>query len=87
MKVNYENSKKNIYLRDLKVGTTFLARRSVSQEEIALYMVVDKRSGIFSKRYSDDCRSILAVNISTGQIRAFSYDAIIDPVNAEVVFK
>lgn len=86
MKVNYENSKKYTYLRDLNVGATFLAKRSVSQEELALYMVVDKHSGIFSQRYSD-CRSILAVNISTGQIRAFSYDAIIDPVNAEVVFR
>lgn len=39
--------------------------------EIGLYMILDKNSGVFLDSYQSN---IMAVNLSTGQIRAFPGD-------------
>lgn len=80
MKVNFNEKPTGTYLFKLKVGSTFLAKRSNSKE-IALYMVLDKNSGVFLSRYR---QNIMAVNLTTGQVRAFMRDFIVEPVETEV---
>ena len=81
MKVNWgEKKEMGSYLFDLKVGSTFFSKRK-GINEIGLYMVLDKNSGVFLDRYRNN---IMAVNLSTGQIRAFNGHQKVEPVDAEV---
>lgn len=82
MKVNWgEKKEMGSYLFDLKVGSTFFSKRK-GINEIGLYMVLDKNSGVFLDRYRNN---IMAVNLSTGQIRAFPGTQKVEPINAEVI--
>ena len=83
MKVNW-GEKKGIgtYLFELKVGSTFFSKRK-GMNEIGLYMVIDKNSGVFLDSYRNN---IMTVNLSTGQIRAFPGNQKVEPINAEVIF-
>lgn len=84
MKINWGEKKEiGSYLFELKVGSTFFFKRK-GKNEIGLYMIVDKNSGVFLDSYRNN---IMAVNLSTGQIRAFSENQRVEPVNAEVIFK
>ena len=80
MKVIYDKKETKVYLSQLFVGTAFLSKRS-STDEIGLYMVVDKNSGVFLDSYRNN---IMAVNLATGQIRAFNGHQKVEPVDAEV---
>ena len=82
MKVIYGKKKETeVYLSQLVVGTAFFSKRS-STDEIGLYMVVDKHSGVFLDNYRRN--NIMAVNLATGQIRAFTGHQKVEPVDAEV---
>lgn len=50
-------------------------------DEIGLYIKIDKRSGVFPECYREN---VMAVNLATGQVRAFPGDAKVKQVNAEV---
>lgn len=80
MKINYDKKKTGVYLYELITGTAFSAKRS-STNEVGLYMVVDKNSGVFLDSYKN---KIMAVNLATGQIRAFNVNQKVEPVSAEV---
>ena len=81
MKINWDGKKeKGIYICELKVGSTFFSKRK-GKDEIGLYMILDKNSGVFLDSYKNN---IMAVNISTGQIRAFPGSQKVEPVEAEV---
>ena len=80
MKINYDKKKTGVYLYELITGTAFSAKRS-STNEVGLYMVVDKNSGVFLDSYKN---KIMAVNLATGQIRAFNVDQKVESVAAEV---
>lgn len=80
MKINYDKKKTGVYLYELITGTAFSAKRS-STNEVGLYMVVDKNSGVFLDSYKN---KIMTVNLATGQIRAFNVDQKVEPVAAEV---
>ena len=80
MKVIYDKKETGVYLSQLVVGTVFFSKRS-SADEIGLYMVVDKHSGIFLDSHRNN---IMAVNLATGQIRAFNGHQKVEPVDAEV---
>lgn len=80
MKINYDKKEIGVYLYKLVVGTTFFSKRS-GTDEIGLYMVVDRNSGIFLDSYRNN---IMAVNLATGQIRAFNGIQKVEPVDAEV---
>lgn len=80
MKVNYDRKATAIYAYKLTVGSTFFSKRS-GTDEIGLYMIVDKNSGVFLDNYRDN---VMAVNLTTGQIRAFSRVQRVEPANAEV---
>ena len=82
MKINYDKEKTGVYLYRLVVGATFFSKRS-NTDEIGLYMVVDKNSGVFLDSYQNN---IMAVNLATGQIRAFKNYLKVEPVDAEVNF-
>ena len=82
MKVIYDKKETKVYLSQLVVGTAFFSKRS-SADEIGLYMVVDKNSGVFLDSYQNN---IMAVNLATGQIRAFNELQKVEPVDAEVNF-
>ena len=81
MKVIYDKKETKVYLSQLVVGTAFFSKRS-STDEIGLYMVVDKSSGVFLDVYRRN--NILAVNLSSGKIRAFNGHQKVEPVEAEV---
>ena len=82
MKVNWGEKKEiGSYLFNLKVGSTFFSKRK-GINELGLYMVLDKNSGVFLDSYRTN---IMAVNLSTGQIRAFPGTQKVKPVNAEVI--
>lgn len=80
MKVNFNNTQNYVYAYKLMVGSTFIAKRS-SMDEIGLYIKIDKRSGVFPERYREN---VMAVNLATGQVRAFAGDVKVKQVNAEV---
>lgn len=80
MKVIYDKKETEVYLSQLVVGTAFFSKRS-STDEIGLYMVLNKNSGVFRDIYQNN---IMAVNLSTGQIRVFSENQKVEPVDAEV---
>ena len=80
MKVNYDQKEAGIHLYKLVVGTAFFSKRS-GTDEVGLYMVVDKNSGVFLDSYRNN---IMAVNLATGQIRAFNGSQRVKPVDAEV---
>lgn len=46
MKVNYDKKETGVYISNLITGTAFSAKRS-NTDEVGLYMVVDKNSGVF----------------------------------------
>lgn len=80
MKVIYDKKETEVYLSQLVVGTAFFSKRS-STDEIGLYMVLNKNSGVFLDSYRNN---IMAVNLATGQIRVFSENQKVEPVDAEV---
>ena len=80
MKVNWGEKETGVYLYKLTTGTAFSAKRS-SINEVGLYMVIDQNSGVFLDSYKN---KIMAVNLATGQIRAFYVEQKVEPVDAEV---
>lgn len=80
MKVNWGKKEMGKCIAELATGSTFLAKRK-GLNGITLYMVLGKNSDIFLERYE---RKIMAVNLSSGQIRAFPEDAKVQAVEAEV---
>lgn len=80
MKVNYDRKATGIFIYKLTVGSTFFCKRS-AVDEIGLYMVIDRNSGVFLDSYRNN---VMAVNLATGQIRAFSRAFKVEPVDAEV---
>ena len=81
MKVNWGEKEIGSYLSELKVGSTFFPiMQRIS--EIELYMVLDKNSGVFRDIFRNN---FMAVNLSTGQIRAFPGTQKVEPINAEVI--
>lgn len=82
MKINWGEKKEiGSYLFELKVGSTFFSERK-GMNEIGLYMVLDQNSDVFLESYRNN---IMAVNLSTGQIRAFPVNQKVKPVIAEVI--
>jgi len=80
MKVNWGKKETGKCIVELATGSTFLAKRK-GLNDIALYMVLGKNSDIFLERYE---RKIMAVNLSSGQIRAFPEDTKVQTIEAEV---
>lgn len=80
MKVNFDKKQIKVYAYKLTVGSTFIAKRS-GVDEVGVYIKIDKRSGVFPEHYREN---VMAVNLATGQVRAFARDAKVQPVNAEV---
>lgn len=80
MKVNFDKKQIEVYAYKLTVGSTFIAKRS-GVDEVGVYIKIDKRSGVFLEHYREN---VMAVNLATGQVRAFAGDAKVQPVNAEV---
>lgn len=80
MKVNFNKNQQEVYAYKLMVGSTFTAKRN-GVDEVGLYIKIDKNSGVFLSRYREN---VMAVNLATGQVRAFAGDAKVIPVNAEV---
>ena len=81
MKINWGKKEMEKCIVELATGSTFLAKRK-GLNGMALYMVLDKNSDIFFVFFE---RKILAVNLSSGQIRAFPEDAKVQTVEAEVI--
>lgn len=87
MKTRNENKTVLVKVIDLNSGDCFTTKRTSTQEN-GIYVKVDKKSGaIISDRLARDPQYVLALNIETGQLRKFSYDAKVTPLPAaEVVY-
>lgn len=82
MKVNFDKMRIGTKVNELPCGATFAAKRTKPHaDETALYIVIDKYSGIFKPTVNG---KICALNLSTGQIRLFEKDTCVTPVDAEV---
>lgn len=84
MIVKYPNNENLTVIETLACGTGFLAK-SRNTGEIQLYMIIDNHSGIFINRSRTG--NTYAVNLTTGQIRCFSSDTLVTPVNATVTYE
>ena len=80
MKIELANINK-VAISELKVGETFTSIRKNEKTEMAVYMKVDKNSGVFSKiAYTD-----YAVNLESGQVRKFNQFDLVTPISMKVV--
>ena len=82
MKVNQTNKKELVAINELAAGTPFMAPRT-NRKGNGFYMKVDKYSGLINTS-SSFC---IAVNFETGQLRTFSYDSKVEPIDAEITVK
>lgn len=80
MKINWGKKEMGKCIAELVIGSTFLAKKK-GLNGMALYMVLGKNSDIFLEKYD---RKIMAVNLSSGQIRVFPEDEKVQTVEAEV---
>lgn len=80
MKINWSKKEMGKFIIELAIGSTFLAKKK-GLNGMALYMVLGKNSDIFLEKYE---RKIMAVNLSSGQIRVFPEDEKVQIVEAEV---
>lgn len=82
MKINYDKKATEICINDLTIGKTFF---SITQrggiDEIGLYMIIDRNSGFFLERQKG---RFIAVNLASGQIRAFDKSRKVEPIDTEV---
>ena len=87
MKIRNENRVPQKTVYELVIGECFTAKRSGSKED-GIYLKIDKNSGIIvSDRFAKNVQYILAVNLETGQLRKFNYDAKVTPLTeAEIVY-
>ena len=70
-----------VNIDSLKCGEAFMTKRKSHADEIGLYMVVDRNSGLTTQMNN----KILVVNLATGQLRALPMDFLVEPVDADVV--
>jgi hypothetical protein len=83
MKVNQTNKKDLVAINELGAGTPFKAPRTNNKGE-GFYMKVDRFSGLAR---GIDITQRIAVNLETGQLRLFSYDFKVEPIDAEITVK
>ena len=70
-----------VNIDSLRCGDAFMTKRKSHADEIGLYMVVDRSSGLSPQMTN----KILTVNLATGQLRPFPMDFPVEPVEADVV--
>jgi hypothetical protein len=83
MKVNFPKTPKTVEIKNIPTGSTFIAQRTGIKEK-GLYMRTDINSGIVrltNPRYLND---VIAVNLSSGQLRRFDPTELVEPIVAEV---
>ena len=81
MKIKAAKNPNLVELSTLVVGETFLAKRS-SGEGTALYLIIDKNSGLF--RNGNLTGAKLAVNLETAQVRRFSDCEPVEKIDCHV---
>ena len=70
-----------VNIDSLRCGEALMTKRKSHADEIGLYMVVDRSSGLSPQMNN----KILTVNLATGQLRPFPMDFPVEPVEADVV--
>lgn len=81
MKIKLAKNSNLVELSNLAVGETFLAKRS-NTKEIALYLVIDKDSGLFRDGNLNGTK--LALNLITAQVRRFSGCELVEKIDCYV---
>lgn len=81
MNILCKRSTNMVNIDSLRCGAAFLTKRKSHADEIGIYMVVDRSSGLSPQMNN----KILAVNLATGQLRPFPMDFPVEPVDADVV--
>lgn len=82
MKVNFPKAPKTVEIKNIPVGSTFMAQRTGIKEK-GLYMKIDINSGIV-RLVNPRIRSDVAVNLSSGHLRRFDPTELVEPIIAEV---
>lgn len=78
MKIATNSVKVNeVKIDDILVGETFVVERKSRKDEIGYYMKIDRNSGLVWKGTSTP--QYVAVNLITGQLRAFPLGAMVVP--------
>lgn len=83
MKVNFPKTPKTVESKNIPVGSTFMAQRTGIKEK-GLYMRIDIFSGIVRLTNPRCSNDVVAVNLSTGQLRRFNATDLVEPIVAEV---
>ena len=85
MKITNTNKVQMKSINEILVGDTFMAERKDKRDGVGVYMKVDGNNGVILGTYSSPKRCF-AVNLATGQMRPFDTFAMVEPIEAEVVF-
>lgn len=89
MKVNFcDEAINGIKVGSLCVGKTFCDHRRSNPDQVALYMIVDANNSYVNRNklgaLSSYLSSTLAINLATGQLKAYSPDTKVFPVDVEI---
>ena len=92
MKVKFSNENINgICVKDLGIGKTFCDHRRSNPDEMALYMIVDNNNAYVNKTkltatsyHPYTTYSPLAINLATGQLKAYRPNDKVFPVDVEI---
>lgn len=80
MKIELANVN-TVAISQLKVGETFITIRKSEKTEMAVYMKIDRNSGVFVKTQNLN----FAVNLESGQVRKFPSSDLVTPISMKVV--
>lgn len=89
MKVNFcDEAINGVNVGTLGIGKTFCDHRRSNPDQIALYMVVDSNNAYVNRSKLNNISvylsSILAINLATGQLKAYRPDDKVFPVDVEI---
>lgn len=92
MKVNFcDEAINGVNVGTLSIGKTFCDHRRSNPDQVALYMIVDNNNAYVNKTkltatsyHPYTTYSPLAINLATGQLKAYQSNAKVFPVDVEI---
>ena len=81
MKVSFSHNLNLHHIDSLPCGTVVVTPRKSAKDELGVYLIVDRDSGL-TPNLKD---KILAVNLKTGQLRGFTPTAMVEPRDEAIV--
>lgn len=83
MKFNSDKTQNTVEICELKIGDTFIDIKNFSSEEV--FMIVKINSYDCHIEFTDDASEIATVNLTTGELWAYTRDEEVIPVTTEKI--